>query len=168
GESMAGEARRLRNHPSVIAFLIGSDYAPPARIEKIYVDALRDNDWPNPIIASASERGAPPLTGRSGLKMRGPYDWVPPGYWYEDTQLGGAFGFNSETSAGNDIPTLDSLKKLLSPAELQALWQNPYAEQYHASPPGSPFATLQLFDVALAQRYGPPRSLADYVEKAQL
>jgi len=29
--------------------------------------------------------------------MNGPYDWVPPGYWYEDRERGGAYGFNTET-----------------------------------------------------------------------
>ena len=38
--SMASEARLLRNHPSVIGFLIGSDNAPPAAISKMYVDTL--------------------------------------------------------------------------------------------------------------------------------
>ncbi len=51
--SMASEARLLRNHPSVIGFLIGSDNAPPAAISKIYVDSLRAEDWPLPIIAAA-------------------------------------------------------------------------------------------------------------------
>ncbi len=38
--SMASEARLLRNHPSVIGFLIGSDNAPPPAISKMYVDTL--------------------------------------------------------------------------------------------------------------------------------
>lgn len=45
---MAAEAARLRDHPSVISFLIGSDFAPDATIEKNYLDALDAADWPNP------------------------------------------------------------------------------------------------------------------------
>jgi len=73
--SMSSEARLLRNHPSVIGFLIGSDNAPPAAISKLYVDALHAEDWPLPIIAAAVDQ-ATAETGPSGMKMAGPYSWV--------------------------------------------------------------------------------------------
>ncbi len=164
--SMASEARLLRNHPSVIGFLIGSDNAPPAAIAKTYVSALQAEDWPLPIIAAASDQ-ATAETGPSGMKMAGPYDWVPPAYWYAD-QLGGAFGFDSEVSAGASIPPLDDLVRMLSPQELEALWKFPQARQFHASAAWSIFATIEPFDTALSRRYGSPKSLADYVAKSQL
>ncbi|MFE9401481.1 sugar-binding domain-containing protein [Streptomyces sp. NPDC006530] len=163
--SMAAEAARLRDHPSVISFLIGSDFAPDRTIEKNYVDALRAADWPTPVVAAASDNSAP-ITGSSGMKMTGPYDWVPPNYWY-NKQEGGATGFNSETSAGPGIPTLDTLRRMLSPAELDTLWKSPSAKQYHRSP-STTFATLKLYDDALTGRYGAPTGLDDYVCKAQL
>jgi exo-1,4-beta-D-glucosaminidase len=150
----------------VIGFLIGSDNAPPAAISKLYVDTLQAEDWSLPIIAAAADQ-ATAETGPSGLKMAGPYSWVPPAYWYAD-RLGGAFGFDSEVSAGASIPLLEDLNRMLSPQELEALWQNPKARQYHASAAWSVFATLEPFDDALAARYGPPKNLADYVAKAQL
>ena len=101
------------------------------------------------------------------MKMAGPYAWVPPAYWYAD-KLGGAFGFDSEVSAGASIPLLDDLTRMLSPQELEALWKYPQARQFHASAAWSIFATLAPFDTALAKRYGPPKSLADYVAKSQL
>jgi exo-1,4-beta-D-glucosaminidase len=164
--SMASEARLLRNHPSVIGFLIGSDNAPPAAIAKMYVDTLHAEDWPLPIIAAAVPQ-ATAETGPSGMKMDGPYSWVPPAYWYAD-KLGGAFGFDSEVSAGASIPLLDDLNRMLSPQELEALWKYPQARQFHASAAWSIFATIEPFDTALAKRYGPPKSLADYVAKSQL
>jgi exo-1,4-beta-D-glucosaminidase len=164
--SMASEARLLRNHPSVIGFLIGSDNAPPAAISKMYVDTLHAEDWPLPIIAAAVD-GATAETGSSGMKMAGPYSWIPPAYWYAD-KLGGAFGFDSEVSAGASIPLLDDLTRMLSPQELEALWKYPQARQYHASAAWSIFATIEPFDTALSRRYGPPKSLEDYVAKAQL
>jgi len=164
--SMSSEARLLRNHPSVIGFLIGSDNAPPAAISKLYVDALHAEDWPLPIIAAAVDQ-ATAETGPSGMKMAGPYSWVPPAYWYAD-QLGGAFGFDSEVSAGASIPLLEDLHRMLAPQELEALWKYPEARQYHASAAWSIFATLEPFDTALAKRYGAPKSLEDYVAKAQL
>ncbi len=166
--SMAGEAARLRDHPSVISFLIGSDEAPSSKAEKNYVDALTAADWPDPIVPAASDASAP-ITGDSGMKMTGPYDWVPPNYWYDKghSDAGGAWGFNSETSAGPDIPTMDTLTRMMSASELDSLWQKFSAKQYHRSP-STTFGTLQLYDNALAGRYGKPTSLADYVRKAQL
>jgi len=165
-ESMASEARLLRNHPSVIGFLIGSDHAPPAALAAMYVNTLRAADWPNPIISDAAEEKTAE-TGPSGFKMRGPYAWVPPGYWYAD-KFGGAFGFDSEVSAGADIPRLEDVERMLSPQEREALWKYPNVRQLHAAPSWSPFSSIEPFAKALAKRYGPPRSLADYVQKAQL
>ncbi|MFJ7151395.1 glycosyl hydrolase 2 galactose-binding domain-containing protein [Streptomyces sp. NPDC100445] len=163
--SMAAEAARLRDHPSVLSFLIGSDSAPDARIETEYLDALGAADFTAPVVPAASD-GATPRLGRSGMKMSGPYDWVPPGYWYAKRE-GGATGFNSETSAGPSIPTPDTLHRMLTPAELDTLWRDPDARQYHRSPSAT-FGTLALYDHALAGRYGAPTGLTDYVRKAQL
>nr|WP_202497716.1 sugar-binding domain-containing protein [Streptomyces sp. SID5469] len=163
--SMAAEAARLRDHPSVVSFLIGSDFAPDAKIEKTYLDALKAADWPTPVVAAASDKSSP-VSGSSGMKMTGPYDWIPPNYWYAKRE-GGATGFNSETSAGPDIPTLDTLRRMMTPAELDTLWKNPGAKQYHRSP-SSVFGTLKIYDAALAGRYGAPTGLTDYVRKAQL
>src|SRR6266511_3857299 len=163
--SMSAEAKRLRDHPSVVSFLIGSDFQPTTTVEQNYVDALNAADWRNPIIAAASDKSGS-ITGPSGMKMTGPYDWVPPNYWYNKRE-GGAFGFNSETSAGPDVPTLDTLRRMMTATELDTLWQNFGATQYHRSP-SSTFNTLKIFDNALAGRYGTPTSLVDYVRKAQL
>ncbi|MDQ6648426.1 MAG: glycoside hydrolase family 2 [Pseudomonadota bacterium] len=165
-DSIASEARLLRNHPSVIGFLIGSDNAAPPAIAKMYVDTLKAEDWSTPIIAAAAGQ-ATAETGPSGMKMTGPYAWVPPAYWYAD-KLGGAFGFNSETSAGADIPRLEDLTRMLSPREQETLWKYPQLRQYHAAADWSTFASIEPFATALAKRYGAPRSLADYVAKAQL
>ncbi|HEX7324557.1 MAG TPA: glycoside hydrolase family 2 TIM barrel-domain containing protein [Rhodanobacteraceae bacterium] len=164
--SMASEARLLENHPSVIAFLIGSDNAPPPAVAKMYVDTLHAAGWPDPIVSAASAQ-ATRAAGPSGMKMAGPYAWVPPSYWYAD-KLGGAFGFDSEVSAGADIPRLGDVERMLSPLAQEALWKYPKVRQFHATASWSPFATLAPFDIALAKRYGPPQNLADYVQKAQL
>ncbi|MGH8232638.1 MAG: glycosyl hydrolase 2 galactose-binding domain-containing protein [Rhodanobacteraceae bacterium] len=166
GESMTSEAKRLRDHPAVIAFLIGSDNAPPPQVAETYVDALRAADWPDPIISAASAQKTQ-AAGPSGMKMSGPYAWVPPDYWYAE-KVGGAFGFNSETSAGIDIPRLSTLRNMLTPRALKALWSNPDVRQFHAAPFWSSFSSLKPFDTALAHRYGAPKNLRDYVEKAQL
>ncbi len=177
--SMASEARLLRNHPSVLCFQIGSDFAPPPRVADIYVSELRAADWVLPIVSSGSsefnndwaggvsELGttATEAAGLSGMKMW-PYDWVPPVYWYSQ-RYGGAVGFSSESSAGHSIPRLPSLRKMLRPEELDLLWQRPETHQYHAAP-ASPFDDLVVFSKALAGRYGKIASLRDFLRKSQL
>jgi exo-1,4-beta-D-glucosaminidase len=167
GRSMASEAVLLRNHPSVIGFLIGSDFAPPPRTASLYVDALERAGWSVPIVSAATAEGSE-AAGPSGMKMTGPYAWVPPVYWYsKDSAHGGAVGFNSEAGAGGNIPRGPSLARMMSPAELESLWREPAATHFHAGPP-SEFDNLAIFHRALAGRYGAPKSLRDFVRKAQL
>ncbi|KAF2685107.1 glycoside hydrolase family 2 protein [Lentithecium fluviatile CBS 122367] len=165
--SMRHEAEMMQHHPSLLTFLVGSDFWPDDRAVQIYVDALKAFDWQTPIIASASQRGFPTLLGNGGMKMDGPYDWVPPNYWYAD-QLGAAFGFGSELGAGVGTPTLSSLKKFLSPADQDDLWEQPKKGLYHMSTNVSSFYTREIYNDALWKRYGAPTSLPDYLLKAQM
>lgn len=165
--SMRHEADMMQHHPSLLAFLVGSDFWPDDRATRIYVDALRAFDWDIPIIASASQRGFSELLGNGGMKMDGPYDWVPPNYWYTD-QLGAAFGFGSELGAGVGTPELNSLKRFLSDSDLNDLWKNPNKGLYHMSTNVSSFYTRQIYNEALWARYGAPTSLDNYLLKAQM
>ncbi|MET0237245.1 MAG: sugar-binding domain-containing protein [Kibdelosporangium sp.] len=163
--SIEAEAKRMVNHPSVLGFFIGSDNAAPARVEKSYIDTLRAADFTAPIIPAAANK-ATPILGRSGMKMDGPYWWIPPNYWYQD-RLGGAAGFASEIGSGPTIPELDTLTKFLTPQEIDDLWRNPSKPQYHLAKK-EVFSTLSIFATALARRYGEPKDLADFLRKAQL
>jgi exo-1,4-beta-D-glucosaminidase len=164
---MLHEAEMMQPHPSLLAFLIGSDYWPDERAADLYLSALRSMDWPNPVIASASMRGHPSQLPPSGMKMDGPYDWVPPNYWYGNS-LGAAFGFGSEQGAGVGTPELSSLRKFLSDADLKTLWSSPNAGQYHLAPENGVFHTRKIYNNALAKRYGQAKSLEEYVFKAQV
>jgi exo-1,4-beta-D-glucosaminidase len=107
---------------------------------------------------------------------------VPPSYWYDTTHFdpadasrtnaGGAWGFDSEQSAGDTVPTLDSIRRFLSPDDQARLWQDPAFNQYHANfepdHGGYAFGTLFVFDAALAHRYGPWSDLESYVRAAQV
>lgn len=165
--SMLHEAAMMQTHPSMLAFLVGSDFWPNDRATNIYVDALNKLDWPNPIVASAAKRGYPELLGPSGMKMDGPYDWVPPNYWFGD-QLGAAFGFGSELGAGVGTPELSSLRKFLSAQDLDDLWQHPRKSLFHMSRYDSSFYDRSSYNDGLYNRYGKPKSLADYLRKAQM
>jgi len=178
-DSALSIGERERNHPSVIAYG-WSDNAPLPRQESESLAAFAEADFQVPIIASAEYKTTDTL-GPSGEK-EGPYDWVPPSYWYDSTHfdptdpsrtnVGGAWGFASEQSAGDTVPTLDSLRRFLSPEEQAKLWQDPEYNQYHANfEPGHggyAFGTLYTFDTALAARYGQWSDLSSYVELAQL
>jgi exo-1,4-beta-D-glucosaminidase len=162
GESLTDQLRRLRNHPSILAWLYGSDESPPPEAESVYLKALEQEHWPNPYVSSAADRktvGA----GRTGVKMSGPYEYVAPNYWLLDQKHGGAFGFNTETSPGPAIPVLASLKEML-PAE--HLWPIDDFWNYHAG--GGVFRNVKVFTTALEKRYGKAKSLEDYVKKSQL
>jgi len=170
----------LRNHPSVFSFQ-WSDNQPSSQQESVSITGFTAADFypQTPLIASAEYKSTATL-GASGEK-EGPYDWVPPNYWYDTTHLGtdstvtnagAAWGYDSEESAGNTIPTLDSLNRFMSASDLSNLWQNTKANQYHANyeprcKTGYSFGTLCHFDTALSSRYGAWSSLAQYVEEAQ-
>ncbi|WP_370962202.1 beta-mannosidase [Amycolatopsis sp. cg9] len=172
-------AQLERNHPSV--FNYGwSDNEPVPRQESETLKAFKEADFQVPVIASAEYKSTPAL-GQSGEK-EGPYDWVPPTYWYDSshfdaedssrTNAGGAWGFASEQSAGHTVPTLDSIKRFLSPAEQAKLWQDPAYNQYHANfEPGHggyAFGTLYTLDQSIRQRYGKWSSLKSYVDLANI
>ena len=170
--------QNLRNHPSVFSFQ-WSDAQPTPKQEAISLAAFHQADFQDPIISSAEDNRSPKL-GWSGEK-EGPYDWVPPSYWYSarydkhdstQTNAGGAWGYDSEESPGDTIPTLDSLHRFMSATELSNLWRNPTYNQYHLNYEprcglGYTFGTLCQFDNALRARYGPWSSLSRYVEEAQ-
>jgi exo-1,4-beta-D-glucosaminidase len=160
--SLRTQIRRLRNHPSMLAWLNGSDNPPPSDIEQMYVDILKELDWPNPFISSATAKRTT-VTGATGVKMTGPYDWVPPSYWLLDDSRGGAHGFNTETSPGAAIPPIESLRKML-PAD--HLWPIDDVWNFHAG--GGQFRTIQTFTDALTARYGAATGVEDYAFKAQL
>ncbi|KAM0212303.1 hypothetical protein ACHAQD_009879 [Fusarium lateritium] len=170
--SMRHEAAMMQTHASVIAFLVGSDYWPDEKATKIYLDGLHDAGWQVPIISSAAKRGYPKLLEPSGMKMEGPYDWVPPVYWFnrEPTakRFGSSFGFGSELGAGVGTPTKGSLVKFLTDEGMQDLWKKPDKGLYHMSQNTSQFHDRSIYNKALFTRYGKPTSLDDYLMSAQM
>jgi exo-1,4-beta-D-glucosaminidase len=159
--SLKDQARRLRSHPSVLVWLNGSDNPPPSDVERDYLAVLKAADWQKPVLSSAQEK-ATEVTGESGVKMTGPYEYVPPSYWLADTRHGGAFGFNTETSPGPAVPPIESLKAML-PAD--HLWPIDAFWNFHAG--GEQFKDIHVFTEALEARYGKAQDLLDYTRKAQ-
>ena len=161
-ESLRSQVRRTRNHPSLISWWYGSDFAPPPEVEKQYLALLEEENWPNPTHSSAANKPTE-VTGSSGMKMSGPYDYVPPCYWAEDKTRGGAFGFATEISPGAAPPPIESLRKML-PAE--NLWPIDDVWNLHAG--CKEFGNVEIFTAALNARYGEATDVEDYAQKAQL
>jgi exo-1,4-beta-D-glucosaminidase len=159
--SLRAQMLRLRSHASLLVWLNGSDGPPPADVENSYLKVEAETHWPNPVLSSASASPTT-VTGASGVKMTGPYDYVAPSYWYMDRQHGGAYGFNTETSPGPAIPSLASRQKFLPDPEA---WPPSAAWSYHYG--SGKFSTLQVFEQAMEAIYAKPRSAAEFERMAQ-
>ena len=159
--SLKSQIHILRQHPSVFVWLNGSDGPPPADIESMYLGILKDLDWPNPSVSSASE-AATTVTGKSGVKMTGPYEYVPPVYWLTDKIAGGAHGYNTETSPGPAIPTRESIERFIPKDHL---WPIDDVWNFHAGK--ERFTTINVFADGLNRRYGTATSLDDFERKSQ-
>lgn len=159
--SLRDQALRLRNHPSVLVWMNGSDFAPPVKVERSYLDVLSQCEWTKPVLSNATEAHGP-LSGPSGVKMKGPYDYVPPSYWLTDRNNGGAFGFATEIGPGAAIPPVESLRQMLPEDHL---WPIDDVWRFHAG--GDEFKDLKRFNEALEARYGKAADVHDYTRKAQ-
>jgi len=159
--SLGDQVRWLRHHPSILVWVLGSDTIPRPALEQRYRATLADLDPTRPCLAGCKERTSA-LSGPTAVKMRGPYDYVTPAYWYLDTALGGAFGFNTETGPGPQPPALQSLRDMLGEGHL---WPIDEVWDFHCA--RNEFSTLDRYRVALDRRYGEPRSVEEFARVAQ-
>jgi exo-1,4-beta-D-glucosaminidase len=159
--SLRSQMLRLRRHPSLLVWLNGSDNPPPANVESAYLQVEAETHWPNPVLSSASATPTS-VTGQSGVKMTGPYDYVAPSYWYVDQHEGGAFGFNTETSPGPAIPSLASRQKFLPDPDA---W--PPTANWALHNGGGEFVNLNVLNNAMEAVYAKPKSAAEYERIAQ-
>jgi exo-1,4-beta-D-glucosaminidase len=166
----------LRNHPSIYVWMLGSDKLPAPKLEMKYIDLFRKCDPSRSYITSAGGAGTEnnnvvaevplvsEISGPTGMKMMGPYAWTPPHYWFTDTTLGGAWGFNTETCPGAEIPPVASLRKML-PAE--SLW--PIDKKYWEYHTGrNEFTSLDRDITAINKRYGVSSDIEEFSYKAQV
>ena len=117
--------QNLRNHPSVLNFS-WSDNNPTRRQEAVSLQGFQQADFQDPLIASAEYKTAVRSSVRrarrrgrttgcrraTGTTPRTTTRATP-----SRTNVGGAWAFDSEASAGHTVPTLDSIKRFLSPFE---------------------------------------------------
>jgi exo-1,4-beta-D-glucosaminidase len=170
--SLRDQMYRLRSHPSLVMWMNGSDNPPPPDVEQMYLDIEQQLLWPNPVVSSATAKVAA-VTGDSGVKMTGPYEYVAPSYWLKDVPgdkhdcnpggCGGAYGFNSETSPGPAVPPIESIRAMIPKDHL---WPIDDVWNFHAG--GGQFKDIHVFTDALNARYGTATSVEDFAEKSQL
>jgi exo-1,4-beta-D-glucosaminidase len=152
----------LRNHPSVFLWVLGSDMLPRPALEQRYLEVLDEVDTTRPALAACAVATSE-VSGPTGVKMNGPYDYVPPSYWYIDSENGGAYGFNTETGPGPQPPPAASIRRMM-PQEnwwpVDAMWE------YHSG--RNEFNTIDRYKEALDRRYGETTDLEDFSRKAQI
>jgi len=164
----------LRHHPSIFVWTIGSDLLPHPDLERKYIETFNKYDTTRPYLNSTggigSEQGIissteiiSEISGSSRVKMLGPYAYTPPIYWYTNKNLGGAYGFNTETCPGANVQPLDSIKKMI-PEE--HLWPIDEVWDFHCGK--NEFATIDRFREAVDKRYGKPNSVEEFTMKAQV
>jgi exo-1,4-beta-D-glucosaminidase len=154
----------LRNKPSLMVWLNGSDMPPrDTSVERGYLNIEAALKWPNPTVSTA-DASKSKVSGFSGVKMDGPYEWVPPIYWDTDSTLnhGGAWSFATEISPGPSIPPYESLIRFIPK---DSLWFTSATWKYHCGT--MTFGNTDVFNDALQGRYGKATDIKDYIAKAQ-
>jgi exo-1,4-beta-D-glucosaminidase len=163
------QVKWLRNHPSIFVWVLGSDKYPSPELMKRITAYLNRTDTTRPRLLSAAgikitkEENADSIYDEPKVKMLGPYLYEPPRYWYVDTTHGGAYGFNTETGPGPQVPPIESLKKMLPTKDL---WPIDSAWNYHCG--RNEFGNLDRYINVFNKRYGETSSAEEFAMKSQM
>jgi exo-1,4-beta-D-glucosaminidase len=151
----------LRNHPSIFVWVMGSDKLPRPELEEKYYTLFKELDPSRPLLMSCKGQTSI-ISGKSAVKMNGPYDYISPNYWYIDTVNGGAFGFNTETGPGPQVPSLEVVKTMIPEDKL---WPVNDMWSFHCG--RGAFKTLDRYIIAFNNRYGEQSNVEDFTFKSQ-
>ena len=158
---LADQVQWLGHHPSILAWVIGSDKLPYPDAETRFRALLAEKGGGRPVLSSAHEWTST-VSGPSAVKMAGPYDYVTPNYWTLDTRFGGAFGFDTEVGPGPLVPPAESLRAMLPEG---SHWPVDGVWGFHCA--RHQFATLDGWLKAFVSRYGQATNLDDFALRAQ-
>ena len=161
-KSFEDQVMWLRYHPSIIGWFVGSDRIPKPELEKQYQQFLSQEDDRDYIISAKNLESE--ISGWSGTKMAGPYEYVGPSYWYLPEAPGGAFGFNTETGIGAQLPVKESLQKMLGQQLL------PIDSRWNilCTASSSEMNSLGKLNEVIQQRFGEAKDIDEYLYRADM
>lgn len=160
--SLRDQLRRLRNHASFAAWSYGSDYPPIPPVETMYLKVL-DETMPQLVHLSSAAAFESKVTGPTGVKMCGPYGYVPPIYWYDENMPGIGKSFNTECGPDSSFPRLDTIRRMLPEDEC---YVGSKTWNHHAGL--ASFPDTEVVNDALERRYGVKReNLPEFLRTAQ-
>lgn len=151
------------NNPSIFVWVYGSDKLPLPAFEVKLDSAIRAYDTERKTLVSC-QNVLSKVSGPSGAKMFGPYEYVAPIYWYQDTKHGGAYGFNTETGPGSQIPPIESIRKMLKAEDVPLVNQEGW--QYHSG--RNEFQNLNVFLNIYEKRYWKDSDIDDFAFNVQM
>jgi exo-1,4-beta-D-glucosaminidase len=163
--SLRDQVLALRQHPSIICWFIGSDKCPYTSWEQSYHEMLNGLD-DRPLQISAANRTSE-ISGPSGVKMTGPYEYVGPSYYFTDHKSGGAFGFNTETSIGASMPVQEDVDRIVGKDEDWPVKDNIYYN-YHCTASSIAMKDLNVISSVIQNRFGEIGNLRKYLQCANL
>jgi len=140
---------RFRSHPCIALWCARNEGDPPPAIDK-GIQKLMAELEPQRLYQRSSTAGR-------GVNSGGPYFWRAPREYYN-------FGEAFKTEVGSvSVPTLESVQGMMPPKDWNTI-NDDWAE--HDLARGAQGG--DWYPNTLAARYGRPRSLADFVRKAQM
>ena len=164
-KSVISQIRKLSPHPSVIIFILGSDYAPTNGIEEKWRKIFDEEKWSNEILSSASEDYGKGF--KTGVKMSGPYSWVPPHYFYinetKNNEYGGAWGFLTEGGPGENPLRKGSYEKIFNDENMYNYTGDSW--NYHCGNKGV-FGNLSKIITPIKERFGNISDFDDFQRKS--
>ena len=161
-KSFEDQVMWLRYHPSIIGWFVGSDMLPKPELEKRYQQFLSKEDDRKYLISAKDQKSE--ISGPSGTKMAGPYEYVGPSYWYLPEAPGGAFGFNTETGIGAQLPVKESLEKMLG----SQLWPVDSRWDILCTASAADMNSLKQLNEVIHNRFGDAKDIDEYLYRADM
>lgn len=161
-KSFEDQVMWLRYHPSIIGWFVGSDMLPKPELEKQYQAFLSQEDDRDYLISAKDQKSE--ISGPSGTKMAGPYEYVGPAYWYLPEAPGGAFGFNTETGIGAQLPVKESLQKMLG----KELWPVDNRWNILCTASSADMNSLKQLNEVIHYRFGDAKDIDEYLRRADM
>lgn len=146
---------RYRNHASLVIWCARNEARPPKYLD----DALRYEL----VKLDPNRHYQPNSGGMYGYNSGGPYDWVPPvrySRYLEVTNHNRNETFKTEIGSFS-VPTIESIQGMFPKSEWDGITDS-WAEHNFCSGGGRKYPEF------MEKRYGAPKNLADFVQKAQL